>query len=95
MFQKPKHQIFQKISSAVRGLLERTGATTVPQILIGQNLIDGNDALQGLYVLLVKVYMVDPKSKYLLNILNTVAANLDIPLTVIPFLQRVWGRRLL
>ena len=28
-------------------------------------------------------------SKYMLNILNTVAANLDIPLTVIPFLQRV------
>ena len=52
------------------------------------------DALQELYVLLVKVYMVDPKSKYLLNILNTVAANLDIPLTVIPFLQRVWGRKL-
>lgn len=52
------------------------------------------DALQELYVLLVKVYMVDPKSKQLLNILNTVAANLDIPLTTIPYLQRVWGRKL-
>jgi uncharacterized membrane protein YgcG len=52
------------------------------------------DALQELYVLYVKVYMVDPKSKHLLNILNTVAANLDIPLNVVPFLQRVWGRKI-
>ena len=52
------------------------------------------DALQEIYVLYVKVYMVDPKSKHLINILNTVAANLDIPLQIIPFLQRVWGRKL-
>jgi len=52
------------------------------------------DALQELYVLIVKIHVADPRSKYMLNILNTVAANLDIPLTVIPFLQRVWGRKL-
>lgn len=49
--------------------------------------------MQELYVLLVKKHMMVPSSKQLLDALNTMAANLDIPLQLVPHLERIWSRK--
>ena len=51
------------------------------------------DALQELFVLVVKMYMVDPNSKQLQSVLNTLASNLDIPMLSIPFIEPIWSRK--
>ena len=47
--------------------------------------------MQELYVLLVKFYLRAPGSASLHNVLTRVAANLHLPLSVIPELDRRWG----
>ena len=50
------------------------------------------DAIQELYVLLVKVYLKSPGTAELHKILERIAANLHLPMTIIPELDRLWGQ---
>ena len=51
------------------------------------------DAIQELYVLLVKHYMMAPGSQGLHTILRRIASSLHLPMTVIPELDRLWGNQ--
>ena len=44
-------------------------------------------------MLLVKQHMMVPSSKQLLDALNTMAGNLDIPLQLVPHLERIWSNK--
>jgi hypothetical protein len=50
------------------------------------------DAIQELYVLLVKFYLKAPGSAGLHRILQRLAANLHLPMTIIPELDRLWAK---
>ena len=44
-------------------------------------------------MLLVKKHMMAPSSKQLLDVLNTRAASLGIPLQLVPHLERIWSKK--